>query len=366
MSKRILIRHTEGQREIALVQENRLLYLGREQTGIQAEQIYLAMADRTLPGMEAMFVKLGKNQPGYLPYSECSRVPRSGEKLLVQVKKPPVGEKAPYVSADLSLAGRFLILTPMSNRMGVSKKITKEADRVRLLDTAHHLAPKGMGLVMRTEAASAAEAALRGEVQSLLAQWQAILEAVETAAAPCLIRDREDLLTRLIRDEHGRIDGIVTDGLQALPPVSLPVQVTERPFDLCSVQTQWDRARQRKIWLDCGGYLIIDPTEALTVIDVNSGKYTGGKSGTESTFLKLNLEAAREIARLARLRAMGGIIIVDFVDMQEEANRTQVQSALEEALRDDPVKTVVHGFTRLGLMEMTRKKTEQPQGNEAS
>ena len=102
------------------------------------------------------------------------------------------------------------------------------------------------------------------------------------------------------------------------------------------------------------------------MIDVNSGKYTGGKSGTESTFLKLNLEAAREIARLARLRAMGGIIIVDFVDMQEEANRTQVQSALEEALRDDPVKTVVHGFTRLGLMEMTRKKTEQPQGNEAS
>ena len=136
----------------------------------------------------------------------------------------------------------------------------------------------------------------------------------------------------------------------------MPVQSCPNPFDLYNVSAKLEKSLNRKVWLDCGGYLIIDPTEAMTVIDVNSGKFTGSKTGTENTFLKLNLEAAKEIARLLRLRNIGGIVIIDFVDMKTEESREAVRSALEEALKDDPVKAVVHGFTSLGLVEMTRKK----------
>ena len=238
----------------------------------------------------------------------------------------------------------------------MSKKITEETERERLRETAQRLAPSGMGLVMRTESASAAEADIAADVGDLLCQWLDVVEKQKTSAAPCLLKGREDALLRLLRDEHGDIAEILTNAPEALPSLSLPVCPCENSFDLYAVKSKLEKSMQRKVWLDCGGYLIIDKTEAMTVIDVNSGKFTGGKAGAESTFLKLNLEAAREIARLLRLRGIGGIIIIDFVDMQTEDHRIAVREALETALRDDPVKTVVHGFTSLGLVEMTRKK----------
>ena len=359
MSKRILIENGR----IALMEENDLLFLTQQIPGIQAEQIYLGRVDRIMKGLEAAWVALGKDRTGFLPFSECSAPPRSGDKVLVQVKKPPVGDKAPYLTADIALAGRYVILTPRSGGMGVSQKITDEEARAALLDAARRLAPEGMGLVMRTEAPGAGENALEEEVRALKAEWEEILRRAAASPAPALIRDREAPLSRLIRDEHGDISEILTDDPAALPPdLPLPVRQALHPFALYGVQSKWDKANQRKVWLPCGGFLVIDKTEALTVIDVNSGKFSGGKAGAESAFLKLNLEAAEEIARLMRLRSMGGIIIVDFVDMQEENSRRAVQEKMEEALRRDPVKCVVHGFTRLGLMELTRKKSESPQG----
>lgn len=356
--KRILIRHTDGKREIALMEERRLLFFAKEEEGVQSEQIYLGVVDRIVKGMEAAFVRIGRDQTGFLPWSECFARPRSGEQMLLQIKKPAVGEKAPFLTANIALAGRYAILTPLSPALGVSKKITGEADRAFLLDTALRLSPAGMGLVMRTEALHAPEEDLKDEIRELARQWQEILQARAGAQAPCLIRDRDDRLRRLLRDEHGKIAEILTDSGEDLPTVDIPVRLAENPFDLYNVSSRLEKSLQRKVWLDSGGYLVIDRTEAMTVIDVNSGKYTGGRGGTEQTFLRLNLEATGEIARLMRLRNMGGIILIDFVDMQEEESRLQVRQALENALLDDPVKAVVHDFTSLGLLEVTRKKTE--------
>ena len=358
MSKQILMEARNGQREIALLDGKRLLAFFQDAGGtVEAEQIYFGVVDRIVKGMEACFVRLGKDQMGFLPFSECKEKPRSGDRLTVQVKKPPIGDKAPYLTADIALAGRYAILTPFTERFSVSQKITAEGERARLKALAARLAPVGCGLVMRTESADATEDETAADINALSAAWREIQEKQKTAQAPCLLKGREDALSRLLRDEHGEISEILTNAPEALPSLPLPVRLCDNPFDLYSVRAKLEKSMQRKVWLDCGGYLIIDKTEALTVIDVNSGKFTGGKSGTEDTFLRLNLEAAKEIARLARLRNMGGILIIDFVDMQSDESRQTVREALEDALRDDPVKAVVHGFTTLGLMEMTRKKS---------
>ena len=357
MSKTILIRHLDGKREIALMDGKRLLHFGHDEGGgITAEQIYLGRADRIVKGMEAAFVKLGGEMVGFLPFSACREKPRSGDRIIVQVKKPPVGEKAAYLTMDIALAGRFVLLTPLTRRFAVSKKIEDEETRSRLSDLASRIAPEGMGLVMRTESAEAEENAIAEDAEALKASWEEVLHKRAETTDLGLLKGREDALLRLLRDEHGAIESILTDRPEEISGVSVPVQSCPSPFDLYNVPAKLEKSLNRKVWLDCGGYLVIVPTEAMTVIDVNSGKFTGNKSGTENTFLKLNLEAAREIARLLRLRNIGGIIIIDFVDMQTKESREAVKTALEEALKDDPVKAVVHGFTSLGLVEMTRKK----------
>ena len=359
MSKRILIEEDGGQREIALMEEKRLLFFSREMgAGIEAEQIYLGQADRFVKGLEAVFVKLSRDAVGFLPFSECLKKPVSGEKMLVQVKKAPVGEKAAYLTEDISLAGRFAVLTPLAPHFAVSKRVEEEEQRARLLSLARELAPEGMGLILRKESEGEGKETIRADVETLASRWRSILSRLPSASAPCLLEGRQDALSRLLRDEHGSIGQLLTNAPDTLPE-GMPAEVVpcERPFELYNVRDRLKKSFQRKIWLDCGGYLILDRTEAMTVIDVNSGKFTGGKAGAEDAFLKLNLEAAREIARLLRLRNIGGIIIIDFVDMLSEESRAQVAEALRDALKDDPVKTVLHGFTALGLMEMTRKKT---------
>lgn len=357
--KRLLIEEKDGQRQYALMEERRLLAYFQEQTGgVESEQIYLGVVDRIVKGMEAAFIRLSKDLMGFLPFSECRERPKSGDKMLVQIKRPPIGEKDAYVTADLSLAGRTLLLTPFSHRIALSKRIEEEAERARLMEIGHRLCPAGCGLVMRQESAAAEEEEISREMALLLEKWQRIQQKAAQAQAPGLLEEREDMLSRILREERGGVEEILCPNPGMLPALSCPIRASESPFVLYNAQAQWEKALRRKVWLDCGGFLVIDKTEALTVIDVNSGKFTGGKTGAEGTFLRLNLEAAREIARLIRLRSMGGIILIDFVDMQSEESREKVSAALAEALRDDPVKTVLHGFTALGLMEMTRKKTE--------
>lgn len=359
MTKRILIEFSGSEKEIALMEENRLLSYAREQKdGVEAEQIYFCQVDRIMKGMEAAFVKMGRDLNGFLPFSECRETPRSGQKILLQVKKPPIGEKAAYLTEDISLAGKYLILLPFSARYTVSHKIGDDHERERLIALAKRIKPRDMGIVLRTESVGIVEETLISELQCLLEKWQGILDAYARASEPALLQERENALNRILRDEHGEILEIVTNRPEWIEETPYPVRYSENTFALYNVRSKLKKSWQRKIWLDCGGFLVVDRTEALTVIDVNSGKYAGVKSGTESTFLKLNLEAAAEIARILRLRNIGGIILIDFVDMDLPSSRDAVTSAFQEMLLDDPVKCVLHGFTALGLMEMSRKKTE--------
>lgn len=355
--KQLYVEQKEGKMACAVLENGALLSYQEEGTSIQQEQIYLAKADRAMKGMEAIFIRLTKDQNGFLPYNECREKPLSGQNVLVQVKKSPIGDKLPYCTCDISIAGHYVILTPFSCRIAVSSRI-QDAEKINSLRTiGKAIAPEGMGLILRTESAEAEKEALAKEAATLLQKWHAIWEKANAASAPCLIEEKEPLLSTILRDEKGGFEKIITN-LPSLPaPASCPVQYAENPFALENVQRKLEKSLNRKVYLPCGGYLVIDPTEAMTVIDVNSGKFTGKKGGTESSFLALNLEAAKEIARLVRLRNTGGIIIIDFVDMETAESRNAVLSALQDALLSDPVKCVIHGFTSLGLLEMTRKKT---------
>ncbi len=353
--KQLYIEKASDRLRFAVMEGSRLLSYQEESSAIQAEQIYLCRADRMMKGMEAIFLQLTREQKGFLPFSECREKPRSGDTFLVQVKKPPIGEKLPYCTRDISIAGHYAILTPFSQRISVSSRIEDAQTKEQLINLGKQIAPEQMGLILRTESADAPKEDIQREIQLLTEKWQRILEKASASSAPCLVEERENTLSTILRDEKGGIEKIITH-VQDLPTLPCPVQYAEQPFALQNVESKLQKSLSRKIYLPCGGYLIWDRTEAMTVIDVNSGKFTG-KKGAESTFLALNLEAAKEIARLMRLRNAGGIILVDFVDMASEENKNAVQQALSEALRDDPVKCVIHGFTSLGLLEMTRKKT---------
>ncbi len=355
--KQLYVEQKNGKLACAVMEGTALLAYQEESSAISAEQIYLARADRVLKGMEAIFVRLTPDINGFLPYSECRQKPLSGQQVLVQVKKPPIGEKLPYCTMDISIAGHYAILTPFSNRISVSSRITDQVEADRLRSIGRSAAPENMGLILRTESAGAEETQIQEEIASLLEKWHTILEKAKHAAVPCLIEEKEPLLSCMLRDEKGSFEKIITN-LSAFPhAVSCPVQYAESPFSLSNVERKLEKSLSRKVYLPCGGYLVIDPTEAMTVIDVNSGKFAGKKSGTESSFLALNLEAAVEIARLLRLRNIGGIILIDFVDMETEESKKAVLQALEDALAKDSSKTVLYGFTSLGLLEMSRKKT---------
>ena len=355
--KQLYVEQKNGTISCAVMEGASLLSWQEESAEIQSEQIYLAKADRVMKGMEAVFIRLTKDRNGFLPYSECREKPLSGQSILVQVKKPPVGDKLPYCTTDISVAGHYVILTPFSHRIAVSGRITdaETVDALRLL--GKKIVPENMGLIFRTESAAADSALIHEEVSALLNKWHIICEKAKNTAAPCLVEEKEPLLSCILRDEKGGFEKIVTNLTSFPVPVSCPVQFAENPFSLANVQSKLQKSLSRKVYLPCGGHLVIDPTEAMTVIDVNSGKFTGKKSGTESTFLSLNREAAKEIARLLRLRNIGGIILIDFVDMQTDESKSAVLQAMQEACSADTAKTVIHGFTSLGLLEMTRKKT---------
>lgn len=357
--KRLLIEAQEDRLAIALVNDKRLTAFCHDAPAgpLAAENIYLGVVDRIVKGIEAAFVRLGKDAMGFLPFAECPVRPHSGDRLLVQIKRPPIGEKDAYLTCDVTLAGRYCLLAPMSRGVAYSKRMTAE-ERARMKPLAQAICPPGMGVIMRNESVAAQEEDVTAEADRLKAEWERLLETAAAGCEPRLLRARDSELTHLMRNERGAIEEALTNAPEACAGLPMPVRYAQSPFALYHVRAQLEKSFRRKVWLDCGGFLVVDRTEALTVIDVNSGKFTGGKTGTEATFLKLNREAAQEIARLMRLRRMGGIILVDFVDMQQPASREAVLAAMQEALADDPVKTVVHGFTSLGLMELTRKKTE--------
>ena len=364
MSRRICV--TAGpRREIAVVEDGRLAeYLREEAEPTATEAICLGRVVRVMTGMQAAFVDIGREKNGFLPLTEKSQSFQGtrlsdGMAVAVQIKKAAHDGKGAFLSRDITLCGQTVLLMPCNRFIGVSNRVP-DADRSALKELGQRVADGRFGLVLRNAALDAEADAIREEAEELFAQWQALARRIPTAHAPSVLYQPRTLLESVLDDYLPRgVEEIITDD-PTLTVAEVPVRVTEPGLmEREGLTRQRDKALQRRVWLDCGGNLVIDPCEAMTVIDVNTAKNTGRRQ-LEDTLLRTDLEAAREVARQIRLRNLSGIILVDMIDLTDPEHRERVLAALREALAEDRVKTVVHGMTGLGLIEITRKKSRLP------
>ncbi|HHW18246.1 MAG TPA: Rne/Rng family ribonuclease [Firmicutes bacterium] len=400
MNREILINANRDETRVAVVEDGSVVefYLERPTSQKTAGSIYLGKVINVLPGMQAAFIDIGEEKNAFLYVDDAFLPPeledqedignlsrsrkkksitelvKPGQSILVQVVKEAIGTKGARVTRHITFPGRYLVLMPTVNYVGVSRRITDEKERQRLRKIAREIKPKNMGLIIRTVAEKKSTEELEKDLSFVLRLWEKVRSKSQNAQAPALIHRDLGLVFRMVRDELNQettrmlVDDVNTYGkiLELLDNVSpemkdrvIYYRDKEIPlFDLYGVEAAIEQALQRQVWLRSGGYLVIDRTEALTVIDVNTGRFVGGKDLSETVF-KTNMEACEEIARQLRLRDIGGIIIIDFIDMENPEHRQKVIEELEKHLKRDHTKTVVMGLTGLGLLEMTRKKVRQ-------
>ncbi|NLY53360.1 MAG: Rne/Rng family ribonuclease [Firmicutes bacterium] len=398
MSKEIIVNSLGRETRVAVVENGKLveLFLERPLEQRVVGNIYKGIVENVLPGMQAAFVNVGLERNTFLYVSDAipgadeypqgvakkdrrptiRQLVQSGKEILVQVTKEPFGSKGARVTRRITLPGRYVVLMPSENHIGVSRRIDDEAERERLRQLVAKVKPKRMGVIVRTVAVGCTAADLQQDIDFLVKLWHSICQRSRKAKAPTLIHRDLDLVGRVIRDRlDDSVDRLVLDSSEQYQAVMDLLSATapeykervflwqqKRPiFDTFGLELELDKALRRKVWLKSGGYLIIDQTEALTAIDVNTGKYVG-TTNLADTVLKTNLEAATEIAHQLRLRNIGGIIIIDFIDMTTSDHRQQVLTRLEQALKADKTKTSILGLTQLGLVEMTRQKVRQAVG----
>ena len=358
----LLIEKGEGGVRAAVMKDNRLYAYRTSESGggICEEQIYWAIVDRMAKGVNAAFVKLPRGEFGFLPYDKEKRALRSGERVLVQVKRPPNNAKKAFLTLDVSVGGKYLVLLPLGGGISVSRAIESEDDRKALRQIGKKLKVASFGLIMREESLQADEEALLEERDQLLARWQEISQKASKMPAPALIWDGEDIISQLLHEEEKQLEYVLTNAPEFLPEsLSCPVRQADEPFLLHNVEHKLKRSQQRTFLMKSGANLVIDRCEAMTVIDVNSAMSGGGRNIAD-TAEKINMEAAKEIARLLRLLRIGGMIVIDFIDMASEEAKERLISYMKELLQDDPMKTVVYGITQLGLMELTRRRADTP------
>ncbi len=367
--------------------------------------IYKGRVTRVLPGMQAAFVDVGLERAGFLyvaDYRDLDDVdlddddgpPRrrggfaqrgggpqiqdllqEGREVTVQVSKEPLGTKGARITSRISIAGRHLVLMPWASRVGVSRRIGGDKERRRLRQLVEKLRPEGLGFIVRTVSSGVTEADLRADIDYLASAWERVQRRMKEAEAPALIYEEPLLHLRVLRDMTTReTKQILVDDPDAygeMQEFSNRFMANPRPrivhytdtdplFDSYRIESQIEDGLARKIWLKSGGYLIFDQSEALTAIDVNTGRFVGGKSrNLEETILKTNLEAVREIVHQLRFRNIGGLIILDLIDMEISGNREKVYRSRLEALREDKAKVNILKISELGLIEMTRKRTRE-------
>lgn len=357
---------------IAVAEDGRLAEYLLDGENRAAESVYLGKVERVVPGMKAAFLDIGQEKNGFLPLEERSQsltLPRlqAGMTVLVQVKKDAQGSKGAFLTRDVTLCGEYVILMPLNRYVGVSGRVEGEEPREAMRALGLRIAQGRFGLVMRHSAPGAAEEVIREEIASLLEKWETIRKAAPTAHAPSVLYAPRDLLDSVVADYRPRgIDRFITNDPAAAHRLSGIAPVTLAGDDmmaLSGLEKQRDKALRRQVWLRSGGTLVIDRCEAMTVIDVNTAKFTGQRD-LEETILQLNLEACGEIARQVRLRNLSGIILIDMIDMEAEESRQRVLEELKQCFAADRVKTVIHGFTSLGLIEMTRKRSRLPLADE--
>jgi ribonuclease G len=415
MTNEIILNVTDRETRLALVENGQVVEFHVERKGERGivGNIYKGRVIKVLPGMQATFVDIGLKRAAFLYVGDIHRnfhdlnfivdeednqepeedsepleesinehvpvdVPiedliREGEDILVQISKEPLGSKGARVTSHISMPGRHLVYMPTVDHIGVSRRIENEQERQRLREAISAIKPPNCGVIVRTVSENEGSAKLQADMTFLQGTWQRILEKEKKVPAPSLMYEDLDLSLRGVRDLFTEnVDRLVVDSTEqyqrilefmdtfmpSLKPWVEQYDGEEPIFDYFGIEMELNKALGRKVWLKSGGYINIDFTEALVAIDVNTGRFVG-KRNLQETILKTNLEAVREIAYQLRLRNIGGIIIVDFIDMDRAVDREKVTNALQEALKKDKQKTNILKISELGLVQMTRKRTRE-------
>lgn len=413
MTTELIINTRHHETRVAVVENGTIaeLHIERETGQELMGNIYRGIVVRVLPGMQAAFVDIGLERTGFLYVSDVHRntidveqamvqqavqaeVEAEGEALpgvvagisfhiedllhvgqdvLVQVSKEPMGTKGARLTSHISLPGRHLVLMPTVRHIGVSRRIEDLAERERLRALVREMAPDHLGFIVRTVSEGASREKLKSEMDFILKLWESIRESMRRASSPALLHKDLAVSLRAVRDLFTReVDRLVIDSQEEYDSIMAFIETfaprlrhsvelyeeNEPIYDRYGIEVEISRALEKKIWLKSGGYIVIEITEALTAVDVNTGSYVG-KRNLEETILKTNLEAAKEIAYQIRLRNIGGLIVIDFIDMERRSNRDRVFTALKEAVKKDRAKTHILRMSELGLIEMTRKRTRE-------
>jgi ribonuclease G len=385
MAKKIIVNITPEETRMAVFENEEFIEVSIERTrsGHNVGNIYKGKTKNVLPGMQAAFIDIGRDKNAFLyigdalPQVAAQAIADSaltvGKDVMIQIVKDAIGTKGPRATTHLTLPGRYVVLMPTVDYIATSRRIANEEERVRLKQIVEKVRPEGMGVIVRTMSEGKSEEDLQKDIEYLYNLWKALIARGKRATAPILLYRDVDLVIRIVRDylsddveefvlDHQEAYGRVCDLLKyASPELVSRVRLYQGKEDIFThygLDEELNKLGQRSVWLKCGGYIVIDKTEALTVIDVNTGKFVGSTNLSDTVF-QTNLEAASEIVRQIRLRDIGGIIIVDFIDMDKEEQKQAVVAALEEKFKRDRTKTNVLGFTGLGLVEITRKKARQ-------
>lgn len=382
----IIIKQAQEEKQILLIENGNLVEIYHVKEESIEGNIYLGKVQNVLQGMQAAFINIGENKNTFihlkdiLPKKDTKKTTniektenikeliRPGNPILVQVKRAECNNKGARVSSHISLSGRYIVLLPETEVITISQKIENSEERKRLLEIIKKILPKNCGAIVRTSATKKSKEEIEIEVKELFEKWEKTKKASQnTNQIPRLLYKNDNILKKMLIDLTDKeILHIIVNTKELEQQVEEILQETNNckiqlsVVDEKQMQTQYDlqkqieKANNRKIWLKCGGFVTIDKTEALTAIDVNSGKYIGTKN-LEQTVYTVNKEATIEIAKQLKLRDIGGIIIIDYIDMKEKENQEKIQELLKEELKKDRSKTQIMGFSKLNLLEMTRK-----------
>ena len=375
MKRELIIDCKSGGIRAAVLEDGELveLHLENGEPERQTEALYYGRVQAVRPSVRAAFVEIGQELNAFLPLEDGVKL-KSGDMLIVQgVAKQTTQSKGLRVSARVNLTGQGLVLIPGETGVHISKKVKNPEMRTRLAEIGREICPPDCAVIIRTASENVTAEQLHDEAEALLKVWQEACQKAKGMVKPGVLIKPEPLTVRLIRDLARNLERVVLNGRADYETLCQMQQEGRLPqethieyadeqktllFDAFNLETPIDKALKKRVWLPCGGYLIFDFAEALTVIDVNSGKMVTGKS-MEETALRVNLEAVREIARQLRLRDIGGIVIVDLIDMEKDKNRQMVLSTLKDAAKNDRMPVKIEGITRLGLLEMTRKRKNE-------
>ena len=382
----LVVNKNKDSKIIAAIENGKLVEIYEENEESQKARnegnIYLGIVKDIVPGMQAAFIDIGTEKNSFIHVKDVvpqvdektgkvvipniKEVAKQNQKMLVQIQKDSNDKKGARTSTHIKLTGKYVILMPNTNIVTISQKIEDDKEKERLLKIVKAKLPENTGAILRTAAEKKTEKELVQDLEQLLNKWQKIISKFESEGdKPQLLYKSPCILEKIILDmPENKIDKIEVNDkkeyeeikaiLEELQETNIKLEQKQDLIEKYDLESQILKSRQRKIWLSCGGFITIDATEALVAIDVNSGKFTG-KSTLEETVYKVNYEATIEIAKQLRLRDIGGIIIIDYIDMQKPENKEKIEKLLIDTLKQDRAKTQVEGFTKLNLMELTRK-----------